>query len=207
MQYILEIRAGNQSKSSLGGWALNTDIDTTTHLKMDIFKAVKHIMTLEPRFWPCHSPAGAVGWCQGRLKGIICFFYLWELLECERLCSLGLSKTWKLHIFLSLVKVNNCLKYLELSLGSVCAGDRRQRGSELGVNQCFLTSVTAVPPTLQAGLFPAHVLRTRPWFSAKSFHFIILFHFISLWFGITSFVWLECCLLSPCRPELFFLRF
>lgn len=70
-----------------------------------------------------------MGRCQESLKGrIICFFYLWELLtvECEELCSVGLSKTGKLHVFLSLVNVNNAFKSLKVGR-CVCAAGQELR--------------------------------------------------------------------------------
>lgn len=90
-------------------------------LKSAFFKHFRHIRALQPCFQPCHSPAGAVAGCQGSLKGIICFFYLWELLtvECGQPWSLGLSQTWKLHIFVSLANINNnCWDYLKLCRGA-----------------------------------------------------------------------------------------
>lgn len=76
-------------------------------------------------FQPCHSPAGAMVWCQGSLKGIIWFFFFFFIFGSCWPWSLGLSQTWKLHIFVSLVNINNnCFKYLKLCLGGVCAGEQ-----------------------------------------------------------------------------------
>lgn len=171
-----------KSEQIISWWSgtLKAEIES---LKSAFFKQLKCIMTLQPCFQPCHSPAGAVGWCQESWKGIICFLDLWELLTRGVWAALQFGVIWDLKAaHLSEPGEWEWLFAMPGTGGKCCAGQQEHKGSGLS-----MAPYSALPwhPALPGWALPCPCASQ-----------------MCLMCRNTSLAWLKRCLLSPCGTRI-----